>query len=35
LIDCNEIEEPIKFMANQPPLQLMVVTCQKQDCKEF
>jgi SAM-dependent methyltransferase len=30
LIDYKEIEEPIKFMTNQPPIKLMFVTCKKQ-----
>jgi SAM-dependent methyltransferase len=30
LIDYEEIEEPIKFMTGQPPIQLIYVTCKKQ-----
>jgi SAM-dependent methyltransferase len=30
LIDYKEIEEPIKFMTDQPPINLMAVICKKQ-----
>jgi SAM-dependent methyltransferase len=30
LIDYEEIEEPIKFMTDQPPIKLISVTCKKQ-----
>jgi SAM-dependent methyltransferase len=30
LIDYEEIEEPIKFMTDQPPIMLISVTCKKQ-----
>jgi SAM-dependent methyltransferase len=30
LIDFEEIEEPIKFMEDQPPIKLIYVTCKKQ-----
>lgn len=29
LIECKEIQEPIKFMTNQPPIKLMSITCKK------
>ncbi len=33
LIDVQEIDEPIKFMENQPPLKFVMIKCQKTaDC---
>jgi hypothetical protein len=29
LIDCSEIEEPIKFMTGQYPIKLKLVICRK------